>query len=120
MSVGWIVEPECRERLLDLFPPRYETTVAHHVTRRPGSHDRDQPPPPIASARIVGRVDDDAGVEALVVALDGSTTRPDGGTWHVTWSLAEGRKSSESNAVLAARGWDPCDGGTIRLQPAVW
>lgn len=120
MPVGWIIEPECRERLLALFPPRYENVVAHHVTRHHAVDADTVPPPAIAHARIVGQVDDGAGVEALVVAFDGSTTRPDGGTWHVTWSLAPDRNAIESNHVLAERGWEPCEGGTIRLAPAVW
>ncbi|MCW1384252.1 hypothetical protein OLX02_15615 [Novosphingobium sp. KCTC 2891] len=120
MSIGWIIEPECRERLLELFPPRYPRTVAHHVSRRPGNGEDGVPPPPISHARIVGHVDDGKGVEALVVALEGSTSRPDGGTWHVTWSLGEDRAARESNEVLAKTGWEPCDGGSIRLTPAVW
>jgi hypothetical protein len=56
----------------------------------------------------------------MIVALDGTTTRPDGGTWHVTWSLAEGRSARESNDLLADNGWEPLDGGQLRLTPAVW
>lgn len=120
MPVGWIIEPECRERLLALFPPRYDRTVAHHVTRHHATAPDTIPPPAIVHARIVGHADDGAGVEALVVAFDGSTTRPDGGTWHVTWSLDEGRDSNDSNRLLADKGWEPCEGGTIRLTPSVW
>jgi hypothetical protein len=39
-------------------------------------------------------------VEALVVELNGSTKRPDGNTYHITWSLAEGRKPVESNIYV--------------------
>jgi hypothetical protein len=60
------------------------------------------------------------GVEALVVALDGSTARPDGGTWHITWSLADDRAARDSNAALAQGAWKPRDGGRIDLIPAVW
>ena len=55
-----------------------------------------------------------------MVALDGSTRRPDGGIWHITWSLAEGRAACQSNAALAMRAWKPRDGGAIVLTPAVW
>jgi hypothetical protein len=46
------------------------------------------------------------GVQALVVEIDGSVTRPDGSIYHITWSLdrAAGRKPLESNAVLLS-GW---------------
>jgi len=120
MSIGWKIDPECRELLLSRFPPRYERAVADHVTRH-FSHGPDaEAPPAITHARIVGRADDDEGVETMVVALDGSTSRPDGGVWHVTWSLAEGRSARESNDLLARKGWEPLDGGPLRLTPAIW
>lgn len=73
-----------------------------------------------ANARIVGRADDGRGVEAMVVELDGSTTRPDGGIWHVTWSLADGREARESNDVIAIHGWAALDGPALALLPARW
>jgi hypothetical protein len=76
-------------------------------------------PPPAASARIVGHADDGEGVQAMVVAIDGTTDRPGGGTFHITWSLADGRRAVESNDVIRERGWErfeqPLD---IRLEPA--
>ena len=120
MPVGWIIENECRERLLERFAPRYARTIAHHVTRRLEGSADGALPPQIGNARVVGRADDGEGCEALVVAIDGSTTRTDGGTWHITWSLAEGRAAKESNAVIAERGWEPVDGGPVKLTPAAW
>ena len=40
------------------------------------------------------------GVEAMVVTIDGDTARPDGSTFHITWSLGDGRRARESNDVL--------------------
>lgn len=120
MTTGWKLDRDCRTQLLARWPARYATVVADHVTRRAFHGPDEPPPPPVPSARVVGRTDDDAGVEALVVAIDGSTARPDGGVWHITWSLAEGRHARESNDVLAARGWVPFDGGPLVLIPAVW
>jgi hypothetical protein len=102
---GWLVDPAEREALLTRFPPRYETVVAHHVTLKFG--DRAAQAPGEVGARIVGAADDGSGVQALVVAIDGSTARPDGGTFHITWSLADDREARESNDVIAARGWTP-------------
>jgi hypothetical protein len=56
--------------------------------------------------------DDGAGVhatrlaceQALMVEIGGANCRPDGSTYHVTWSLANGREAVESNDVLR-RGW---------------
>ena len=60
-------------------------------------------------ALIVGQVDDEAGLQALVVAIDGTTDRPDGSTYHITWSLdrARGRHAVDSNEVIARLGWRP-------------
>lgn len=69
---------------------------------------------------VVGRADDGEGVEALVVAIGGSTNRPDGSTWHITWSLAPGREARESNDVIAAQGWERCDPIPITLEPGWW
>ncbi|NML94793.1 hypothetical protein [Novosphingobium olei] len=120
MAVGWIVEEDCRAQLLERFPPRYARTVAHHVTRHVEGSTESPLPPRIGNARVVGRSDDGQGCEALVVALDGSTTRTDGGTWHITWSLAEGRSAREANDVIARLGWESLDGGPLRLAPAAW
>ncbi|THD61845.1 hypothetical protein [Phenylobacterium sp.] len=102
---GWLLDPAEREALLARFPPRYPVVVAHHVTLKFG--DRAAEEPQATAGAIVGEADDGAGVQALVVAVDGAVARPDGGTFHVTWSLAEGREARESNDVIAARGWRP-------------
>jgi hypothetical protein len=88
---GWLVDPRAREGLLARFPPRYAIVVADHVTLKFG--DAGARPPGEVSAEIVGEADDGSGVQALVVAIEGATARPDGGTFHVTWSLADGRKA---------------------------
>ena len=110
-SVGWKLDSEQRRELLERFPPRYPKAVADHVTFLTKVAP-DTLPPPEARAEIVGRADDGAGVEAMVVAIEGVTDRPDGSTWHVTWSLGPGRGAKESNDVIAGRGWarwtSPC------------
>ena len=99
---GWLLDEGEREALLTRVPPRYAVAVAHHVTLKFG--DENAQPPGAVSAAIVGEADDGEGVQALVVAIDGSPARPDGGTFHITWSLAQGREARESNDVIA-RGW---------------
>lgn len=113
---GWLLDPAEREVLLARFPPRYPRVVAHHVTLKFG--DQAAQAPGEAEARIIGEADDGEGVQALVVAVEGGVARPDGGVFHVTWSLAEGREARESNDVIAARGWTPLDAPTpLRLIP---
>ena len=101
--IGWKLDRGDREQLLERFPPRYAEPVADHVTLETNAQSK--PLPPEADARIVGRADDGQGVEAMVVALDGSTDRPDGSTFHITWSLEAGRRANESNDVIREHRW---------------
>jgi hypothetical protein len=105
--IGWLLADEDREKLLERFPPRYEKTVAHHVTLK--TEAEQEPIPPEVKAQIVGQTDDGKGVQAMVVAIDGTTDRADGSTYHITWSLGDGRRARESNDVLKERGWEELD-----------
>ena len=115
---GWKLPPEEREQLLARFPPKYAHVVADHVTLRTGATSA-TPLPRKVDARVVGRADDGESLECLVVALGGTTDRPDGSTYHITWSLGPGREARESNDLLRAQGWEhrpaPID---IELEPA--
>jgi hypothetical protein len=117
MVIGWKLDRAQRSDLLERFPPKFPETVADHVTLRPRVA-RDAELPCETAGEIVGRIDDDAGVEAMVVQIDGTTGRPDGSTYHITWSLGRGRKARESNDVIARLGWQPIDPIAIRLVPS--
>lgn len=115
--IGWTLDKGERAGLLARFAPRYANTVAHHVTLATNAGHRSLPSP--VSAAIVGRADDGRGVEAMVVTIDGETARPDGSTFHVTWSLGDGRRARESNDVLKEYGWTGFDHPIpITLTPA--
>jgi len=115
---GWKLPPDDRELLLQLFPPTYDDLIADHVTLRVGAIAQ-TPLPRKPTARVVGKADDGRSLECLVVELDGTTDRPDGSTYHITWSLGAGRKARESNDVLRDQGWTPVDEPiAIELQPA--
>ena len=117
--IGWKLDRDQRGELLQQFPPRYPRVDADHVTLRRAPPDA--PLPEQAEAEIVGRADDGAGVEAMVVRLNGTTDRPDGSTYHITWSLGPARAAKESNDVIAARGWTPLDlPMPVILEPARW
>lgn len=121
MTTGWRLQADERVSLLCRFPPCYARTVADHVTLVPPSGGGAAAALPAATTgRIVGRADDGVGVEALVVEIDGATDREGGGTFHITWSLAEGRAAKESNAVITALGFEPVDGPAVTLIPARW
>jgi len=117
--IGWKLDRDQRAELLQQFPPRYAEADADHVTFERVPPDTPLPGP--AEAEIVGRADDGAGVEAMVVRLNGTTDRPDGSTWHITWSLGPGRDARESNDVIAAHGWTELDlPMPLVLTPARW
>lgn len=102
--LGWVPEHEDRARLLARVPPAYPRVVAHHVTQRFGVP-RDAPPPADAEGLVIGVADDGQGVQALVLEVAGRLHRPDGGAFHITWSLAPNRQPRESNDIIARLGW---------------
>ena len=115
---GWKLPQEQRTLLLERFPPKYSNVVADHVTLRVGATPQ-TPLPRKVDARIVGRADDGDSLECLVVELDGTTDRPDGSTYHITWSLGPGRKARQSNDVLRDKGWSLIDAPiAVELEPA--
>ncbi len=115
---GWKLLPDARSALLEHFPPRYDNVIADHVTLRVGASAQ-TPLPGKPNARIVGRADDGTSLECLVAELDGTTDRPDGSTYHITWSLGPGRKARESNDVLRDLGWRRIDAAIpVELEPA--
>ena len=118
--IGWKLDREQRKELLQQFPPRYGNPDADHVTLRTEAAD-DSELPDETLGEIVGRADDGQGVEAMAVAIGGTTDRPGGGTYHITWSLGPGRKAQESNHVLAAGGWTAFDlPMPVKLIPSCW
>ncbi|MDE2486402.1 MAG: hypothetical protein KGO51_03315 [Alphaproteobacteria bacterium] len=117
--VGWALDRAEREALLARFPPRYAKVVADHVTLKFG--DSEARLPTETEGEIVGEADDGRGVQAMVVRIGGTTERPDGSTYHITWSLGPGRQAKESNDVIAARGWRAFEAPTpVKLQPQGW
>ena len=115
---GWKLPQDERDALLRRFPPKYEKIIADHVTLRTGATAQ-TPLPRKPEARVVGRADDGKSLECLIVALDGTTNRPDGSTYHITWSLGRRRNARESNDVIRDEGWEqlgaPID---VELEPA--
>ena len=116
---GWKLPQVERELLLRQFPPKYENAVADHVTLRADATPETPLPEKPRSSRVVGRADDERSLECLVVEIDGTTDRPDGSTYHITWSLGPGRRARESNDVLRDEGWDYIEAPIpVELEPA--
>ena len=115
---GWKLPRDERERLLEFLPTKYGNVIADHVTLRVGATSR-TPLPRKPEARIIGRADDGRSLECLVVELDGTSDRPDGSTYHITWSLGPGRAARESNDVLREKGWQSIERPIpVELEPA--
>ena len=117
--IGWKLDLGERQKLLRRFPPRYGDVIADHVTLTTKAAGQ-QPPQPVDAA-IVGHADDVDSLECMVVTINGTSNRPDGSTFHITWSLdkAKGRTARESNDLLKNGGWTHFDEPIpITLQPA--
>lgn len=120
--LGWKLVRADRSELIDRFPPAYAHHVADHVTLA-AKVAAGLALPPETEGEIVGRADDGDGVEAMVVEIGGTTDRPDGSTYHITWSLdaGKGRRAVESNSVIAEQGWQRFEAPVrIRLVPGLW
>lgn len=113
-TTGWLLDQHDRDTLLARFTPTWPDVIAQHVTLASNTTD---PLPDATAGEIVGHVNDGEGLQALVVAIGGTTNRPGGGTYHITWSLdkARSREAVQSNEVLAGRGWQAVDPIPIRL-----
>ncbi|HWV12845.1 MAG TPA: hypothetical protein VN110_06065 [Sphingobium sp.] len=106
LAVGWKLDAAERALLLDRFPPLWPDVIADHITLSSGVAE-DAPLPEPEQAQIVGSISDGDGLQALIVVVGGHSGRPDGGTFHITWSLdrSRGREAVQSNDVIADLGW---------------
>jgi hypothetical protein len=97
-----------RSKLAQVFPPKFPEFIGHHITYKRGAKS-DQPLPEASTFKVVGYACDPDGVEALVVTVDGTTTRPDGKTFHITWSIDReaGFKPVSSNDLIERLGYEP-------------
>jgi len=100
MYTAYVLTDDTRNKLAAKYPPKYSRFVGHHVTIAFGVP-ADTEVPEEAVVRVLGIKDSGDGLEALVVSVNGSTERPDGGTYHITWSLEPDKYSpKDSNALM--------------------
>lgn len=96
---------DCKQRLLELFPPAFVNVHYHHVTYLYGVSENT--PVPLMPERIAAThfVRGEPGLTLLIVEVNGEKMRPDGATYHLTLSTDEGVEQVEANKVLLENPW---------------
>lgn len=103
------LSPMTRAELISLYPPKFARVYCHHVTfvfdLKPATLEdkllQELYSNPVL--KLVGHAVDEEGVECLAVSVSDVLLRPDGSHYHVTHSLAQGRKPFESNKLLQSK-----------------
>ena len=114
------IDDASRDKLLDIFKPKYPEVIAHHVTHKYGAGPEDVPAAP-QKVRVLGYHDTGA-IQILVVDVDGrklQQTAPDAPTkfYHITLALdrAQGVSPSKSNAALKKIAAEQGEGAVYNL-----
>ncbi len=82
------LDPKSKAQLLKLIPAKYTKVVASHVTHNPSVKKGAERPTPPRKIEVIGHGhDEELGVQAAFLRVDGQTTRPDRQRYHVTISL---------------------------------
>jgi len=103
MFSGWKLGDSSRDTLENIFGVAHPKKIAHHITYMFGP---DSVKPKDAKIYVIGHCITDK-IECFVVEVDGSLVRPDGKTYHITWSLdpQKGAKPVDSNEALEKFGF---------------
>lgn len=98
MYTGYEIEKGSRNKLMVLYPPKYPHVLGHHITEQFGVKDGEAPKQP-KQVLIIGYIDNGEDVEGFLVEVDGTTDRPSGGKYHITWSIdrSKGAKPVHTN-----------------------
>lgn len=112
---AYILKKSSRDHLLELFPPKYSKVIAHHVTDQfdvnKNTFDKSDARSPL---EVIGYMNNDDGIEALIVSIGGSVVRQDGSIYHITWSLdPEKFKPKDSNKFIRELGYQNIDSPII-------
>ena len=120
MYTAYKLTRKTKKKLIVAFSQVYSKVIAHHITVEFGVSS-DAPPPEVASIEVVGSIDSEDGLQALVVSVNGNTVRSDGSIYHITWSLSPGRyKPVDSNNLLKTKGYIPCEPLVISTVPMTY
>ena len=83
---AYILSEKIRQKLLNIFPPLFSTTKAHHSTYNYGAKGLEDISP-LKSIELTHHITDGHGLEVLVLKIDGATLNKNGNPFHVTWSM---------------------------------
>ena len=87
MYTAYQLTEKSRKVLYYLYPPSYPEFIGHHITEKFGVSS-DEPAPEMPTlVEVVGYINNEDGVEGFLVEIDGSSNRPSGGKYHITWSI---------------------------------
>lgn len=116
--IAFELDERSRQQLAQVFEPKYPEWIGRHITHQFGVG-KDVELPELPEIQVIGYVDDGDSLEALVVAVNGSIERPDGGTYHITWSLDrdKGRKPVHSNDLIATQRYKKIKPIPIEVEP---
>ena len=119
MYTAYVLTEDSKSALLERFPPKYSTVVAHHITVKFGVSASEGLPERVP-VTVVGYIDNEEGLEALVVSVNRSVDREDGKTYHITWSLDEAKfKPVDSNDLIRSKKYTIVMPIHIKADPAL-
>jgi len=120
MYTAYVLDKKSRRELAKKFPPKHDEFIGHHITVNFGVPKGTPKPSQPKKVEVVGYANNDDGLEALVVAVNGKTDRPGGSKYHITWSLnrSEGFKPVHSNKLIS-KGYEKIDPIPITITPQV-
>jgi hypothetical protein len=87
MYTAYALTEKSRKVLYMLYPPKYPDFLGHHITEKFGVPSNTPVPEEPTLVELVGYIDNGEGVEGFLVEIDGLRDRPDGGKYHLTWSI---------------------------------
>lgn len=87
MYTAYTLTNVSRKKLYLLYPPKYPEFIGHHITEEFGVPAGTEAPADPVLVQVVGYIDNGEGVEGFLVEVDGTSDRPSGGKYHITWSI---------------------------------
>ena len=120
MYTAYALTQKSRKVLYLLYPPKYPEFIGHHITEEFGVPKDAAPPDEPVLVQVVGYIDNGDGVEGFVVEIDGSSDRPSGGKYHITWSIYRERGYKPFNTNEYTGDAEPIKPVTIEVTPEVF